>query len=235
MALAPADETLLNFFGRAFSIPPPLAFSLSFALAHTSSLDSPALPALLRMRSYLRSVGKYGNSPFLVGQYGGAGEVVQGFARLAAVQGAIYILAQELESVELDEDKTAEHPVSVQIKGFSHPIKASQLIAHQDYLPSPPTPPSSIQPPETLARCIAIFDILPAFFPLLPPTSSDADDGSEGKDRLPDTALLVFPPKTLVENVESTIQAILMGEGTGSAPKGHCAFSYSQSCLLAIR
>ena len=41
----------------------------------------PSTSALLRMRHYMRSAGRYGNSPFLMGHYGGLGEMVQGFCR----------------------------------------------------------------------------------------------------------------------------------------------------------
>jgi RAB protein geranylgeranyltransferase component A len=37
--------------------------------------------ATSRLRKYVRSTGKYGKSPFLLGQYGGIGEIVQGFCR----------------------------------------------------------------------------------------------------------------------------------------------------------
>jgi GDP dissociation inhibitor len=44
-------------------------------------LEDPTLPALKRLRGFLRSAGRYGNSPFLIGHYGGLGELAQGFCR----------------------------------------------------------------------------------------------------------------------------------------------------------
>jgi RAB protein geranylgeranyltransferase component A len=225
---APPGESLLAFFERAFSLSASLAASLAYALAHTSSPSSEALPALVRMRSYLRAVGKYGNSPFLVGQYGGAGEVVQGFARLGAVQGAIFILANPVESVttRVDDDK---NPIELQIKGFSHPLCGKHLVAHPDYLPDAlrGSPSSAASESDSrFARLVAVFDALPDLVPLLPPgpvEDGSDEDGVDNQEKQPDTALLVFPPGSLVADVQRTVQVVLMGEGTGSCPKDHCA------------
>ncbi|QRW15741.1 Rab proteins geranylgeranyltransferase component A [Rhizoctonia solani] len=72
------------------------------------------LPALVRTRTYLRSVGRYGPSPFLIGHYGGAGELAQGFCRTCAVQGGTYVLGRKVLEVtrhdgpKLDADKGKE-------------------------------------------------------------------------------------------------------------------------------
>lgn len=180
------------------------------------------------MRSYLQAVGKYGNSPFLVAQYGGAGEVVQGFARLGAVQGAIYILANPVESVAARSDD-AESPIVLQIKGFSHRLYGKQLVAHPDYLPESLQGSSLVfagKCDSRFARILAIFNVFPELVPLLPPGPVDfnADEnGYDSREKQPDTALLVFPPGSLVADVQRTVQVVVMGEGTGSCPKDHCA------------
>lgn len=43
-----------------------------------------AKPALHRIRKYLSAVGRFGRSPFLLAQYGGIGEIIQGFCRYVA-------------------------------------------------------------------------------------------------------------------------------------------------------
>ncbi|KDN38907.1 hypothetical protein RSAG8_09188, partial [Rhizoctonia solani AG-8 WAC10335] len=65
----------------------------------SSELSDQTLPALLRTRTYLRSVGRYGPSPFLIGHYGGAGELAQGFCRTCAVGGGTYVLGRKAVSV----------------------------------------------------------------------------------------------------------------------------------------
>lgn len=74
------SEPLLSFLTSAFGISDRLAQALTYALAFADT-DEACLPALTRARRYLRSMGRYGPSAFLVGQYGGAGEVAQGFCR----------------------------------------------------------------------------------------------------------------------------------------------------------
>jgi RAB protein geranylgeranyltransferase component A len=41
----------------------------------------PSSQALERLARYLKSSGRYGTSPFLVAQYGGLSEILQGFCR----------------------------------------------------------------------------------------------------------------------------------------------------------
>lgn len=78
--IADASDSFLPFLESKFGLPPNLANAIAYAVAFAGP-DEQALPALERARRYLRSIGRYGPSAFLVGQYGGAGEVAQGFCR----------------------------------------------------------------------------------------------------------------------------------------------------------
>lgn len=71
---------MLAFLQDSFGLPPHLAQAVAYAAAFAGP-DETASPALERARKYLRSIGRYGPSAFLVGQYGGAGEVAQGYCR----------------------------------------------------------------------------------------------------------------------------------------------------------
>lgn len=75
------EDGILDFLTTAFALPSRLAAAVTYAIAHASSPADPALASLVRARRYLRSMGRYGPSAFLVGQYGGAGEVAQGYCR----------------------------------------------------------------------------------------------------------------------------------------------------------
>jgi RAB protein geranylgeranyltransferase component A len=91
-----------QFLTEAFQLDDRLAIQLSCALAFSFSKDGepdsrflllPVLnltalnssdstrASLGRIRQYVRSTGRYGNSPFLIGHYGGLGEILQGFCR----------------------------------------------------------------------------------------------------------------------------------------------------------
>lgn len=80
-----------------FSLGPEVAEAVAFALAFCDKIEGrlihihpvvflmvaadPTLPALQRIQRYLRSSGRYGDSPFIIGHYGGLGEIAQGFCR----------------------------------------------------------------------------------------------------------------------------------------------------------
>jgi RAB protein geranylgeranyltransferase component A len=157
------------------------------------------------------------------------------WCRLSAVHGSIYILSHPITSIDFpssdDASSAQTHPISLQIKGFTHPILASHLIASPDYLPSSSSSSTSAteesKAPARVARCIAILDVYPTIFPL-PAAPPPAEDGGEETGQQaeevekPDASLLVFPPGSLVAECEHTVQALLVGEGTGSCPRGQC-------------
>ena len=66
--------------------------------ANTSTLSG-----LKATQKFLRSLGRYGNTPFLWSLYG-AGELPQAFCRMCAVFGGIYCLRKNVKSLVLDEN-----------------------------------------------------------------------------------------------------------------------------------
>ncbi|CAE6429139.1 unnamed protein product [Rhizoctonia solani] len=99
---------LLEFVQQVFGIDKELSEALSYAVAFCVDAKDQTLPALLRTRTYLRSVGRYGPSPFLIGHYGGAGELAQGFCRTCAVGGGTYVLGRKVVSVTRHEEEQGE-------------------------------------------------------------------------------------------------------------------------------
>ncbi|TXT08340.1 uncharacterized protein COLE_05264 [Cutaneotrichosporon oleaginosum] len=183
-------EPFLTFLKSAFGLSDKLAQALAYALAFAGETE-PTLPSLRRARRYLRSMGRYGPSPFLVGQYGGAGEVAQGFCRACAVFGGTYILGPEgAPSIEIGEE------VTLRIGAHPSPITAKHLLAPPGFLEAPAVV-------RTSAHLIAIVTSLP---PVLGQPEEELDD---------DTAVLVFPP-----DEGPLVRALVMGEGTGSCPRG---------------
>ncbi|KAH7344118.1 GDP dissociation inhibitor-domain-containing protein [Rhizoctonia solani] len=96
---------LLEFVQQVFGIDKELAEALSYAVAFSIDAKDQTLPALVRTRTYLRSVGRYGPSPFLIGHYGGAGELAQGFCRTCAVGGGTYVLGRKVVSITKHEEQ----------------------------------------------------------------------------------------------------------------------------------
>ncbi|GAA6059072.1 hypothetical protein JCM10212_002043 [Sporobolomyces blumeae] len=123
------EISFLDYLKQSFNLSGKIADSLAFALALCSSPSDLALPALERIRSIIRSIGRYGPSPYLVGHYGGAGDLVGGFSRICAVWGGGQILGRPLLPLALSP------PAGT-------PVPASQppFMVH-DHPPPPPAAP----------------------------------------------------------------------------------------------
>ncbi|XP_037071145.1 rab proteins geranylgeranyltransferase component A 2-like [Pollicipes pollicipes] len=63
--------------------------------------QTPTLQALLSTQKFLRSLGRYGNTPFLWPMYG-SGELPQCFCRMCAVFGGVYHLSRGLDALTVD-------------------------------------------------------------------------------------------------------------------------------------
>ena len=199
----------------------------------------PTLPALRRLHTYLHSIGRYGLSAFLVGHYGGIGDIAQGFCRAAAVHGATYILGRKIESITQSEpENTPNSRYTVRLVDFPEPLKCNLLISSPLYvppelgndafhLPSLVSNQSSFSV-DVIARCTVIIDKSISF------GSRSKDDPSISDEVAArtgvDTGVLVVPPSS-VAGGSSTSAAIVFitGEGSMSAPKGKCTLSLSQN------
>lgn len=144
----------------------------------------PTLPTLRRLRNYLRSGGRYGSSPFLIGDYGGIGDIAQGFCRAAAVGGAVYILSRKVlkiaqtapastpDSTNTTETTTNEathtFEYTVDLNDFPDTLSCKMLISSPEHVPAqlrgaahqlpkefPDSPQMTIV---AVARCILIID-----------------------------------------------------------------------------
>ena len=202
-------------------------------------LADATLPAMTRLRSYLRSSGRYGASPFLVGHYGGLGEIAQGFCRVSAVNGGVYILDKKAEKITASSQDSGGKFV-VELDEFPEPLTADVLVATSDQLPVELHPPAQAVSLPNIARCIVVIDKPIPFPPLLSsgegpsedeaessPTAVESEDTATSESAKPveaspiDTSVIVFPPNS-VQGGSSTraAQALITGAGTLSAPQG---------------
>lgn len=62
---------------------------------------------ITRIRTYLTSIGRYGNTAFLFPMYG-CGEIPQCFCRLCAVFGGVYCLSKTIDSVKIINDEKVQ-------------------------------------------------------------------------------------------------------------------------------
>lgn len=212
------------------------------------------LPALLRIRKYLRSAGRYGASSFLVGHYGGTGEIAQGFCRTAAVAGGIYILGRRISAItgpevqpisekSPSENRTMHSRYSVELEGVPDKLTSKLIISSLDLVPPhlipianaipSPTSSSIVWPYSSIARCIAIIDRPISFSATSsePPSKTEGpDDSASSPDETfapqnVDTAVLVFPPSSLAGgSVTTAVHVLITGEACMTTPNGKCAF-----------
>jgi hypothetical protein len=177
----------------------------------------PTLSTLIRLRTYLRSGGRYGPSPFLLGHYGGIGDIAQGFCRAAAVSGSVYILSRQVRNIsrfrplddksdEISNPEKSRHKFNytVDLDDFPDTLYCKLIVSPSSYVPPaitdtiyqlPSLPPTTTTANViALARCIAIIDqplLLQSFKPV-PETESMAEpteqQGSESRDETPQSA-----------------------------------------------
>ncbi|KAF9452027.1 FAD/NAD(P)-binding domain-containing protein [Macrolepiota fuliginosa MF-IS2] len=257
------DMPFTKFLETVFSLSEELISVITYALAYSSKPTDPTKLVLPRIQRYLRSVGRYGPSPFLVGHYGGVGEISQGFCRAAAVNGAVYILGRNVVSITAtsttpatagDTENTEPHPekphrYSVVLEDIPEPLHAHVILGPTSHVPVQlpsdtryiPVSPSfqAAYAPTAIARCVAILEHPIKLHP--PPQAGgnkeddygDDDDADSNEDhpeeetsstvKILDTAVLVFPPGSLVDGFSASSAVVLMtGEGALSTPKGKC-------------
>ena len=171
-----------------------------------------------RIRRHIGSIGRYGNAAYLVGQYGGAGEMAQCFCRASAVQGGTFVLGHQVERCarerqEGDEDSGGASNWTISLAGIEGHTRVEHIVGDDDLLKrihpaeaKVDAAPSSISAILLLDRGIRFDNI------------GDAKEGDAADSTPPETGLVVFPPQE-GSNV-GTVTALQMAEGTFSCPKG---------------
>ncbi|KAG0695445.1 FAD/NAD-P-binding domain-containing protein [Suillus ampliporus] len=221
------NSPLLDFLQKTFFLSGATARAITYALGYCYFPSETTLPALHRIRTYLKASGRYGSSSFLVGYYGGSGEIAQGFCRAAAVSGGVYILGRLVTSIaSVDPGEpilTSDLPrFAVEVDNFPDRLHCRCLISSTTLLPEhlrtradiirPTIPSCSSTRPSAMARCIAIID-----GPIILPSDTEGSGMSEASD----SSLLVFPPESLEGgSAISAVHVMTAGPGTMSAPSG---------------
>ena len=234
-----------------FALQMQVCLVLILVLVHMTMIGAVSdmtIHALTRLRNYLRSAGRYGSSPFLVGHYGGLGEIAQGFCRVSAVSGGVYILDRKIEEIATPTSASGDKFV-VNLDDLPEPLTADVLFAAHDQLPLSLHPlPAQDTHISFIARCIAVIDKPITFPPLLSSdeglsedevesaivTSGNEDAGGQSSESatqpelpaeasLVDTSIIIFPPCSVNGGSSTTAaQAFTTGAGTLSAPQGKC-------------
>ncbi|KAJ3793587.1 FAD/NAD-P-binding domain-containing protein [Lentinula aff. detonsa] len=247
---AKADMPFVEFLKTTFSLDQEMAETIAYALSHCVSPSDKALSALRRLRRYLRSAGRYGHSPFLIGQYGSSGEIAQGFCRTAAVAGCVYILGKEISSITRNQnfDESQSTPTyTLTLSDFPETITCDLIVSSESRFPAgllgnigdilriPPAFPAAREEiPFTIARGVCIIDQPLSFVSRQESSSAEEGDGQESRPTL-DTGILVFPPSSLSTGAASSaVTVLVVGEGTMSVPKGKWILYLSTSIDTAV-
>ncbi|KAN0060007.1 hypothetical protein ACQY0O_007980 [Thecaphora frezii] len=98
-----AQQPFVEHLEQYHKLSPALVDAVAYGVALCPSSTHPTRDAMQTARKHLQSIGRYGNSAYLVGQYGGAGELAQGYCRASAVHGAMFILDHTICSLERGE------------------------------------------------------------------------------------------------------------------------------------
>ncbi|KAH7912473.1 FAD/NAD-P-binding domain-containing protein [Hygrophoropsis aurantiaca] len=233
------DVPFFDFLISTFSLSDEIATVITFAMAYCNFKTDLTLPALRRVRKLLKSVGRYGPSSFLVGYYGGSGEIAQGFCRTSAVNRGVYILGKNIATISQNNGEESElsrtYKYTVELDDFPETLYSRCLIsspyhlsAHLDSITtvSHSTPTSGSTQPVAFAKCIAIID-KPISFKSSEHVSAESDENSSSTSGIsePDTAIIVFPPGSLASgSSNSSAHVLTTGPGTMTAPAGKCIF-----------
>ncbi|KAJ3713887.1 GDP dissociation inhibitor-domain-containing protein [Lentinula raphanica] len=233
---ANADLPFVELLKTTFSLNQEMAETITYALSHCVLPSDKALPAFRRLRRYLRSTGRYGHSPFLIGHYGSSGEIAQGFCRTAAVAGGVYILGKEVTSMtrKRTTDETQPTPMyTLTLSDFPEPITCDLIISSESRLPATSIgdiedvrripsvfPDAGEDAPRAVARGICIIDQPLSFATRQEPSSSEGEDHDPESPLPVDTGILIFPPSSLDAGIASAVTVLVVGEGTLSVPKG---------------
>lgn len=240
-------DYLISRNGPGFS--ERLASDVAYGVALCASRDESAVSAMHRIQRHIVSVGRYGNSAYLVGQYGGAGEMAQCYCRASAVQGGTFVLAHSVSQLEpLRQTSTYERSETlddgngdqmrprwrIALDGIQGSSQIGCVVGDVDLLKRVgKTKEEQTRPQQRQRQAVGILclDRGMCIQPATAPSSSEQRDANtqtadaqtgEQRAQPPETALVVFPPSD--DGGDSlqagSVWALQMGEGTFSCPKG---------------
>jgi len=70
--------------------------------ANDNFLDLPAYDSVKKIKLYMNSIGRYGDSPFIYPVYG-LGGIPEGFSRMSAIMGGTFMLNTDIDQILYDE------------------------------------------------------------------------------------------------------------------------------------
>lgn len=238
----PLDKSFYDYLtarpGHSFSH--QLASDVAFGVALCASSKDTTDEAMQRIQRHISGVGRYGNSAYLVGQYGGAGEMAQCYCRASAVQGGTFVLAHGIRTLHrvkpTNGGQTGEEADRIEwevaLEDIEGTAKVGCVVGDETMLArvlSEEQSGAAIESQTPALQGRQAFGILlldrgmniRSSAALSDAQPTDEQDGV--RPTPPETALVVFPPSghdTQNPKEDGSVWALQMGEGTFSCPKG---------------
>jgi hypothetical protein len=166
-----------------------------------------------RIRRHITGIGRYGNAAYLVGQYGGAGEMAQCFCRASAVQGGTFVLGHRVEKCSQEE---VSFDWSISLEGIEGATTVEHVVGDSDVLEKV-LPDNTNKEGSDTRSTLSISGIL-LLDRGIPFEDPNVQVGGDGTTLPPETGLVIFPPSN--DSSIGAVSALQMAEGTFSCPKG---------------
>ncbi|KAK9897729.1 FAD/NAD(P)-binding domain-containing protein [Cystobasidium minutum MCA 4210] len=203
------DGQLVETLEGKYSLTGRLKEMIMYAAALSVSEQAMTKSAVAHLKKYMRSTGKYGKSPFLLGQYGGIGEIIQGFCRVSAVFGGTYMLGRPIQSLT---QPTSEAPGSVKFHENETYTATCAISAEK---------PDAASPATWQHRGIILLSRR-IYLARQATASAEGEGEDANEDTTPvENALFVISPGRLGQDTPSApVVTMMAGEGSFSAPAG---------------
>ncbi|CAG8439077.1 1098_t:CDS:10 [Acaulospora morrowiae] len=129
------EKSYVTFLREKFNIEGKLLSAVLYAISLIQTEESGVntMQGLEKTQRYLKSLGRYGNSAFLVALYGSVSEIAQGFCRICAVYGGIYMLDHPVKYILINENS---NKFSGLVDVNDQQLSSTFLVATIDYLPT---------------------------------------------------------------------------------------------------
>ncbi|KAK2726092.1 rab proteins geranylgeranyltransferase component A 1-like [Artemia franciscana] len=138
-----ADKTFLEYL-KYKKLTPRLIHYATSAITQTNE-TTPFKEGVERVQKFIKSLGRFGNSPYLWTQYG-TGEIPQAFCRLCAVFGGVYYLNRDVDGLLVSNDN-----ICTGIVTNGKAVDCNYCVLANGYIPG------SSQPSRTRGISRAIF------------------------------------------------------------------------------
>ncbi|XP_027298484.2 rab proteins geranylgeranyltransferase component A 1 isoform X1 [Cricetulus griseus] len=124
------EETTFSEYLKTQKLTPNLQYFVLHSIAMTPETTSSTVDGLKATKTFLRCLGRYGNTPFLFPLYG-QGELPQCFCRMCAVFGGIYCLRHSVQCLVVDKES---RKCKAMIDQFGQRIISKHFVIEDSYL-----------------------------------------------------------------------------------------------------